>query len=141
MSKLRALPAIVIATVALACSGAADAQVEPYDVTPLLASVRPAAQAQARHALGDLGRLPMYDLRLDLSADLRSFELSEDLRFDNTQGAALDTIVLRVYANAGQAHPVQFVEASCQAQTCSAAWDERGVITLPCRSRWRWTRV
>lgn len=97
----------------------ASAQSPAYPTDDLLASLLPAERATIlRDAqLSSADALPLYELTITLSDDLRSFELDETITFTNRVGRPLADVVLRIFANAvvsaGQPPLVELVSGSC----------------------------
>lgn len=123
-----------------------------YDAAPMLASLRapvradPASLARAA-GVATLDALPLYDLRVDLSMRDAQYRLDEEVWFTNTEGAALDELVFRVYANAvggtsgssGAAAtpgrtvtlpPVRLVRGSCNGVACTVTAERPDVIAV-----------
>src|SRR5690606_13957171 len=110
MSRLALLLALAVA------SPAAAQPTAWYETGDLLASLREAERAGvvAQAGLGSASELALYELRVELADDLRSFELDETIWFTNRAGRPLSEIVLRVYANAVSDEPlVSLVRGEC----------------------------
>lgn len=142
--------------IALAClclTGAARAQTPPqrapapdgfYETASLLASLRPAARADAVAAarLPAADALPRYDLAIRLDEGGRRFTLDETFHFTNTERAPMREVVLRVYANAtrpaaGTAGaratvipPMRFVRGRCELVGCAVVAESPSVLVL-----------
>jgi hypothetical protein len=107
----------LLAIVISSCKRATPPPKSWYDAAPLLESLRPEERAEAGRAAGggNLSDLPLYELSLELSPDLRRFKLVEELHFTNTYGEPLEEVVLRIYANAvGNNPPVKFERGACE---------------------------
>lgn len=128
---------------ALLSAGALHAQPAPfYDVTPSLASLRPAArQAVAASGVGPLDALPGYNLTLTVQPTARTFVLHEEIYFTNTERSPMREVVLRLYANAVRpparrpgepawAPPVRFTRGSCVATTCAVSAESPSVLVV-----------
>ena len=128
---------------ALLSAGALHAQPAPfYDVTPSLASLRPAArQSLGSSGVGPLDSLPGYNLTLTVQPTARTFALHEELYFTNTERSPMREVVLRLYANAVRpparrpgepawAPPVRFTRGACVATTCAVSAESPSVLVV-----------
>ncbi len=128
---------------ALLSAGVLHAQPAPfYDVTPSLASLRPAArQSLGSSGVGPLDSLPGYNLTLTVQPTARTFALHEELYFTNTERSPMREVVLRLYANAVRpparrpgepawAPPVRFTRGACVATTCAVSAESPSVLVV-----------
>lgn len=105
-------------TLAVASPALAQAP-EWYSTRELLGSLRPAERAGVvrQAGLGAADELPLYELSVDLAADLRSFTLEETAWITNRAGRPLGELVFRVFANAvvpdGEAPRVELLSGEC----------------------------
>ncbi|MBX3273952.1 MAG: hypothetical protein KF729_27050 [Sandaracinaceae bacterium] len=115
---------------ALSLAAPAAAQDDP---APLYASLRAEERARVPSQVeGDAAALPVYELALELSDDLRSFTLEETVHWTNDAGRPLSSVVLRVWANAVSPSPlVTLVSARCEGNaTCEATTPSPDAIVL-----------
>lgn len=115
------------------CDDNADAQVQWFDPGDLLDNLRAEDQRTAARAVAPLSldQLPLYDLDLRVSDDQSSFEMAEEIYFTNTTGRPLESVVLRLYANAvGDRAQVSLTGSRCIGASCQVAWDRRSVFEV-----------
>lgn len=111
----------------------ADAQVQWFDPATLASNLREADRRSASRSLAPLEahQVPLYDLDLRVAADQATFELGEEIYFTNTTGAPLESVVLRIYANAiGDSAQVRLTGSRCTGARCQVSWDGRSVFEV-----------
>ncbi len=123
-----------------ACSGeGADAQTAAptwYTADALLANLRPEDRQAAAQAVAPLrlDQLPLYDFSVTLerpAPNQARFQMVEDIFYTNTTGETLDSVVLRLYANAvGDQPQVRLTGSECVGQECQVAWDQRSTFEV-----------
>jgi hypothetical protein len=99
-----AIPTAALALCVAASTAACGDGGGEYDVTPLLASIRPAQRAGVPGQVGvsSLAELPLYTIDVQLDLALLTFQGFEDVVIRNRTGRQLADVVFRLYPNARQ---------------------------------------
>jgi hypothetical protein len=123
---------LVLCTGILLCAaqGRADRTVD------LDAALSIGTEALARRQLGDLSRLPSYQLSVEVEPALGRFKVTEALSFVNREAQPLEDVVLFVYANAAGAvrsdgsPAIQLVSGRCVSTACAVTSEPGGILRV-----------
>ena len=142
MLKAMRLFCVALILLAFGCrlkKSPAEAEPKPvawYEVEPLLEALRPGIADAAKDALklDALEQLPLYDLKLTFSDDLKTFSLEQIVWFTNRESQPLDELVFRLFANArkgpNERPSVVLVSGECLDVECTSNWDARSVLWI-----------
>jgi hypothetical protein len=112
---------------ALLLTSRADASTDWFKTDEFLSALRADLRTAAGRpvSLQDLSDLPLYDLELNVPADLASFSLTETVYYTHRETDTLDELIFQVHANLDAAskkrasYPLRVLNVTCLEQTCS----------------------
>ena len=112
-------------------SGTREGARTSYDAKPLRLALR-SSEREASHATPSaLGRVPLYDLKLEVSGSLARYKLEQEIYFENQDAEILEEVVLRLYANAvADSPPIRFVSGKCHKTSCALSQPAASVVVV-----------